>query len=245
MRHRKPAPAPRSRPAKAARTPGIDPREVLSGLQWRSSEPVEFPDRDLGPARLVARGVYSIRIADPDAFRRAFRGNGTKETLQGRLEARIVSRFDRLLKSRLETIRDLPGLYNELATEMRLEVKEDFSRWGIHLIDFFVTAVVPTPDFQEVLNARDERGATGTGAQADSSFPTPSCATERLVRDADPPAGPSPVPGAAPPSPKARAIVPDADPRAPDPIVQLVMKQYLARKRFSAPDRCDIVMISK
>jgi membrane protease subunit (stomatin/prohibitin family) len=163
MRHRKPAPAPRSRPAKAARTPGIDPREVLSGLQWRSSEPVEFPDRDLGPARLVARGVYSIRIADPDAFRRAFRGNGTKETLQGRLEARIVSRFDRLLKSRLETIRDLPGLYNELATEMRLEVKEDFSRWGIHLIDFFVTAVVPTPDFQEVLNARDEAAPDPSG----------------------------------------------------------------------------------
>jgi membrane protease subunit (stomatin/prohibitin family) len=117
---------------------------------------VEFPDRDLGPARLEAHGVYSIRIADPEAFGREFSGNGTKETLQGRLEERIVSRFDHLLKARLDTIRDLPSLYNELATEIRLEIKEDFSRWGIHLIDFFVTAVVPTPDFQEVLDSRTE-----------------------------------------------------------------------------------------
>jgi membrane protease subunit (stomatin/prohibitin family) len=155
MRHRKPPRAAQDRAANGKAPAGIDPREVLSGLEWRSSEPVGFPDRDLGQARLEARGVYSIRIADPDAFRRAFRGDGTVESLQTRLEERIVSRFDHLLKSRLRTIRDRPGLYNELATEMRLEMKEEFSRWGIHLIDFFVTAVVPTPDFQKVLNEQD------------------------------------------------------------------------------------------
>lgn len=156
----------RSRPVKTASAPGIDPRTVLSGLRWRSSKPMEFPDRDLGPARLEARGVYSIRIADPDAFAREFRGNGTKETIQTRLEERIVSRFDHLLKARLSTIRDLPGIYNELATEMRLEIKEDFSRWGIHLIDFFVTSVVPTPDFQKVLNARN--GSDGPARAEDA-----------------------------------------------------------------------------
>jgi membrane protease subunit (stomatin/prohibitin family) len=71
------------------------------------------------------------------------------------------ARLNDLLGERLTSLLDLPALYNELATEARLELKHDFGRFGIDLIDFFITSVTPTEEVQKALDERAGLNAVG------------------------------------------------------------------------------------
>ena len=132
-------------------------QNVFTGMKWGTRHPVAFRDRELGVVRLHASGVYTMRVADPTRFVDGLVGprpDCDTAQLDGYLKDIIGSRLNDLLAERLTRLLDLPALYNEFATEMRLELREDFARFGIDLIDFFITSVVPTEEVQDRKSTR-------------------------------------------------------------------------------------------
>ncbi len=139
-------------------------QKVFTNLKWGTRQPVAFRDRELGMVRLRAHGVYAMRIADPVLFLNTVTGTqgvATTAELEGYLRDVVVARLNDLLGERLQSLLDLPALYNELATEARLDLKQDFGRFGIDLIDFFITSVTPTEEVQKALDERAGMGAVG------------------------------------------------------------------------------------
>ena len=139
-------------------------QKVFTGMKWGTRQPVAFRDRELGVVRLRAHGVYAMRVADPSLFLNTLSGTQgvfTSGDIEEYLKDVIVSRLNDLMGERLTSLLDLPALYNELATEARLELKQDFGRFGIDLIDFFITSVVPTEEVQKALDDRAGINAVG------------------------------------------------------------------------------------
>ena len=158
-------------------------QRVVSGLAWRT-EAASFQDRERGKVDLTVAGLYTVRVSDRTRFQKAFQVSSAPEAVELHLQRVIVSAVHHKVGEKLQSAIDLPTLYNELATEIRLELTEDFSRIGVDLIDFFVTKVVP-PD--EVRRFLDERmGAVRKGPKPrDEGTPPPP-------PTGDPPDDPSP-----------------------------------------------------
>jgi membrane protease subunit (stomatin/prohibitin family) len=139
-------------------------QKVFTGMKWGTRQPVAFRDNELGVVRLRAYGVYAMRVADPTLFLNTVVGTQgvfTAEDIEEYNKDLVVARLNDLLGERLKSVLDLPALYNELATETRLELKDDFARLGIDLIDFFITSIVPTEEVEEALDERAGMNAVG------------------------------------------------------------------------------------
>ena len=124
-------------------------QNVLSGIVWELEPPLSFTDRKLGTIELKARGIYSLRVADPGLLARQLETRGVSASaeiwkIQNDL---IVTRMISLFRDRLTSLAELTTLYSELATEARLLVKEDLAQLGICLIDFFITTVAPALEY--------------------------------------------------------------------------------------------------
>jgi membrane protease subunit (stomatin/prohibitin family) len=136
---------------------------VFAGVEWTSTHPTAFHDPKLGVVKLCASGVYAMRVSDPGRFIESLAGSDSKlvsNYLHAYLKETIVARFDDLLSRRLTSLMDLPAFYSEFATETRLELREDFARFGVDLIDFFLTSIVPTDDAQRALDAAGQSEPT-------------------------------------------------------------------------------------
>ena len=130
-------------------------QRVLEGMRW--SRPALFRDPELGPVELCASGVYALRVADPGRFIFTLAGSDDRLSatyLDAYLKEIIVARFDDLLSKRLPSLLELPALHNELATEARLELREDFIHLGVDLIDFFLMRVEPVADPRAMTKVR-------------------------------------------------------------------------------------------
>ncbi len=139
-------------------------QKVFTNMKWGTRQPVAFRDRELGVVRLRAHGVYAMRVSDPTLFINTVsgtQGTYTTEGVESYLRDVVVARLNDLLGEKLTSLLDLPALYNELATEARLELKHDFGRFGIDLIDFFITSVTPTEEVQKALDERAGLNAVG------------------------------------------------------------------------------------
>jgi membrane protease subunit (stomatin/prohibitin family) len=139
-------------------------QKVFTNMRWGTRHPVAFRDRELGVVRLRAYGVYAMRVAEPALFLNTLSGTAgvyTTADVENYLKDVVVARLNDLLGERLRSVFDLPSIYNELATEARLELKQDFQRFGIDLIDFFVTSVTPTEEIQKALDERAGIQAVG------------------------------------------------------------------------------------
>jgi len=157
-------------------------QRVFAGVEWASTRPAPFHDPKLGVVDLCASGVYAMRVSDPGRFIETLAGSDGKlvsNYLHAYLKETIVARFDDLLSRRLSSLMDLPAFYNEFATETRLELREDFASFGVDLIDFFLTSIVPTEDAQKALDLRGD-------ARPNASEDTPRFAAIPIGRSINP-----------------------------------------------------------
>jgi len=112
---------------------------------------VAFRDKELGVVRLRGFGVYTMRIVQPLLFINTIVGT------QGIFQTEDISDFLRdVIVSRLNDV-----LYDELGVMIKMRVKEDFARYGIELIDFYVDSITPPDSVQEMIDARSGMGAVG------------------------------------------------------------------------------------
>jgi len=137
---------------------------TFTSMRWGTPTPIVFRDSELEFVRLRAFGLYTLRIAEPQLFVNMVVGTEHRyeqETLESWLRDFIVARFNDTLGEVIDTILDLPKLYDELGVAVRSRVGEDFTRYGIELIDLLVEAVTPPEDVVKMLDERAAMEAVG------------------------------------------------------------------------------------
>lgn len=137
--------------------------KLFKSLYWGTKERIPFRDSELQMIRLGARGVYSIKIANPQIFVNKVVGTMEEfrfiEDINRYLIEMIVSRFQNVLGELIATVYDLPKIYDKLSAATKSRLGEDFDIWGLDLVDLFIVAIsLP----EEVEKRIDER--TGMNA---------------------------------------------------------------------------------
>jgi len=138
--------------------------KVYTNLKWGTREPVAFRDSELGLVRLRAFGNYTMRVVEPQLFVNTLVGTQGKYStteIDTYLRDVIVARLNDLLGEQLETIFDLPALYDEMGVALKSRAADDFSKYGLEMIDFFVQSITPPEEVQKMIDERSGMGAVG------------------------------------------------------------------------------------
>jgi len=123
---------------------------------------VAFRDSELGLIRLRGYGVYSCRINEPLLFINQLVGRESTYTtsqIEEYLRNVIVCRLNDLMGEKLKTILDLPKHYEELGTDLKKRLLEEFGKYGIELLDFYITSMTPPEEVQRMIDERSGMGA--------------------------------------------------------------------------------------
>ena len=138
--------------------------KVFTDLKWGTRNPVAFRDSEFGLVRLRAHGNYTMRITQPLLFINtlvATKSMMVTDDISGYLRDVIVSRLNDLLGENMKTILDLPQNYDELAVVSKVRIIEDFAKYGIELIDFFINEITPPDEVQRIIDERTGMGVVG------------------------------------------------------------------------------------
>ncbi len=132
--------------------------KTFTDLKWGTREPVIFHDRRLGSVRLRAYGQTTFRIVDPEPFIHKLvgtQGSYTTSDLTDYLRDVVIARLNDYLGENLDSVFDLPALYDETGVALKEKLEGDFSKYGLELVDFFITAITPP---EEVASMVDTQG---------------------------------------------------------------------------------------
>ena len=73
----------------------------------------------------------------------------------------IVARINDLFGEKLDTIFDLPRIYDELAVEIKARLVGDFGKYGMELADFYLNSITPPPEVEKMIDERSGLEAVG------------------------------------------------------------------------------------
>jgi membrane protease subunit (stomatin/prohibitin family) len=138
--------------------------QTFLDLKWGTKEPVVFRDAELAMVRLRAFGKFAVRIRDAQLFVNSVVGTlGLYSTdgVESYFKDLIVARLNDLLGESLQSIFDLPRLYDELAAGLKARVSDDFGKYGIDLADLFLGAITPPEEVQKLIDERSGMAAVG------------------------------------------------------------------------------------
>jgi membrane protease subunit (stomatin/prohibitin family) len=114
--------------------------------------------------RLRSFGIYSVRITDPYLFVNTVVGTQgiyTTEELQNFYRSIILSRYTDVLGEGMESIFDLPKLYDELSGVAKSRILDDFKKYGIELLDFYISSITLPEEVQKVIDEKTGMNAVG------------------------------------------------------------------------------------
>ncbi len=138
--------------------------KVFTDLKWGTKEPVAFKDKELGLVRLRAFGIFTARVTQPLLFINTLvgtQGAYISEQAEGYLREVIVSRLNDFLGEHVDTILQLPKQYDEIGVAVKTRLQDDFRRYGLELIDFFINAISAPPEVQRMIDERSGMAAVG------------------------------------------------------------------------------------
>ena len=144
--------------------------KLFTDLKWGTAEPILYRDKEFGPIRLRAFGSYTMRVNNPLVFvntivgtQGLFATDGVKNYLRDAIVARLVD----LLGETLNSLLDLASIYDELSAAAKVRILDQFTKYGMELVDFFIQAITPPEEVQKALDQRTTMGVVGgaTGQQ--------------------------------------------------------------------------------
>ncbi len=138
--------------------------KVFTNLKWGTRDPVAFRDKELGLVRLRGYGVYTCRIVEPLLFINSLVGRQSAystDDISNYLRDVIVARVNDLFGEKLETIFDLPKQYDSLALEIKNKISNEFSKYGLELLDFYITSITPPDEVQKMIDEKSSMKAVG------------------------------------------------------------------------------------
>ncbi|MBN1355098.1 SPFH domain-containing protein [bacterium] len=138
--------------------------KIFTDMKWGTKDPVTFRDSQLGMVRLRAFGRFTTRIKNPMLMVNTLVGTQglfATESIESYLKDIIVARLNDLLGETLVSILDLPRNYDELGAAVRTRLMDDFSKFGLELLDFFISAITPPPEVERMIDERSGMAAVG------------------------------------------------------------------------------------
>lgn len=138
--------------------------KVFTNLKWGTRDPVAFRDKELGLVRLRGYGAYTCRIVEPLVFINSIVGRQaaySTDDISNYLRDVIVARINDLFGEKLETIFDLPKQYDQLGLEIKQKIGGEFSKYGMELIDFYITSITPPDEVQKMIDEKSSMKAVG------------------------------------------------------------------------------------
>ena len=139
-------------------------RQTFLDQKWGTRQPITFRDADFGMVRLRSFGKYSFRVVDSALLINTLvgtQGKYTTDEVSSFLKDLIVARLADLLGTLGISLLDLPAKYDEIAAGTRAKVTEEFGKYGLELVDFFINAITPPEEVQKAIDARSAMGAVG------------------------------------------------------------------------------------
>ncbi len=133
-------------------------------LKWGTKEPVVYRDSELAMVRLRAFGKFAIRIGNAQQFVNEVVGTQgiyTTDGVEGYFKDVIVARLTDLLGENLQSIFDLPKVYDELGMGLKARVNDDFAKYGLELVDLILGAITPPAEVQKLIDERTGMAAVG------------------------------------------------------------------------------------
>jgi len=138
--------------------------KVFTNLKWGTRDPVAFRDSEFGLIRLRGHGVYTCHIKEPLVFLNRIVGRQalySTHDIEDYLRDVIVARINDMFGENLSTILDLPQQYTELAEQVKELIGEEFAKYGLELIDFYITSITPPDEVQRMIDEKSGMGAVG------------------------------------------------------------------------------------
>lgn len=138
--------------------------KVFTDMKWGTSEPIPFRDTELQMIRLRSFGIYSTRVKDPQLFVNKMVGTQsfyTTEQVDGFLKNVIVSRLADYLGENYKSILDVAQHYDELGAGLKARLQEDFGKYGLEMVDLYISAITPPPEVQARMDERAGMAAVG------------------------------------------------------------------------------------
>ncbi|UCG62426.1 MAG: SPFH domain-containing protein [Candidatus Zixiibacteriota bacterium] len=138
--------------------------KVFTDLKWGTKHPVTFQDSKLGLIRLRGHGAFTMRIKEPVLFLNSIVGRQSRYTtadIQDYLRDVIIARLNDMLGENLESILDLPAIYTELAEQFKESVKNEFDKYGLELVDFYISSITPPDEVGKLIDKRAGMEAVG------------------------------------------------------------------------------------
>lgn len=138
--------------------------KVFTELKWGTKDPVAFRDSKLGLIRLRGHGAFTMRIQEPVLFLNTIVGRQARYTtaqIQDYLRDVIIARLNDLLGEDLDSILELPSIYTELAGKFKEVVSVEFDKYGLELVDFYISSITPPEEVSKMIDQRSGMEAVG------------------------------------------------------------------------------------
>jgi membrane protease subunit (stomatin/prohibitin family) len=139
-------------------------RQTFLDQKWGTRQPITVRDQQFGMVRLRSFGKYSFRVVDSSLLINTLvgtQGKYTTDEISSFLKDLIVSRLTDLLGTLQVSLLDLPAKFDEVASATRAKLTDDFAKYGLELVDFFINAITPPEEVQKAIDARSSMGAIG------------------------------------------------------------------------------------
>lgn len=139
-------------------------RQTFLDQKWGTRQPIIVRDNDFGMVRLRSFGKFSLRVADSEVLLNTLvgtQGKYTTDEVTSYLKDLIVSRMTDVLGTLGISMLDLPARFDEIGAATRVKVGEEFGKYGLELVDFFINSITPPEEVQKAIDARSSMGAIG------------------------------------------------------------------------------------
>lgn len=136
----------------------------FTDMRWGTPEPITLRDEVLRMVRLRAHGTYSMAVDDSQRFVGQLvgaRGYYDTEDINNYLRSMIVGRFTDLLGEIMESVLDLPAMFDEVAAATRVRLRDDFESVGLALKRLYIISVSPTEETSAAIDEAASMGAVG------------------------------------------------------------------------------------
>uniref|UniRef100_A0A7C4Y4Q2 SPFH domain-containing protein n=1 Tax=candidate division WOR-3 bacterium TaxID=2052148 RepID=A0A7C4Y4Q2_UNCW3 len=139
-------------------------KKVFTNAKWGTAEPILFKDKELDIIRIRANGIHSYRVKDSQIFVNKIVGT-QKIYERGKIDDFfkdiIISRLTDFLGENYSSIFELPKSYDELSLGAKSLIMEDFEKYGLELVDFYIKSITPPEEVQKMIDERAGMKAIG------------------------------------------------------------------------------------
>lgn len=139
-------------------------RQTFLDQKWGTRQPIIVRDKDFGMVRLRSFGKFAFRVVNSPMLINTLvgtQGKYTTDEVSQYLKDLVVARMTDLLGTAGISMLELPAKFDEISAGTRVKVSDDFAKYGLELVDFFINAITPPEEVQKAIDARSSMGAIG------------------------------------------------------------------------------------